>query len=85
MMDYGRWAGNLGEDHVLGSRLAKEEGIVLPKKDSIITDGPFIESKELIVGIVLVRANNLQEASEIASTCPLNAYFHLHIKEAMDR
>ena len=80
--DYGRWAKALGQDHVFGRRLALREGEMLPKKDSIITDGPFIEAKELIAGIVLLRANDLKEASEIAKTCPLNTYFHLFVKES---
>lgn len=83
MSDYGKWAMQLGELHVLGKRLSLNEGALLPKKDSIITDGPFIESKELIAGIVIIKADDLVEAQKIASSCPLNAYFHLFVKEAL--
>ena len=34
------------------------------------TDGPFVESKELIGGYMIVSAESLEEAIEIASGCP---------------
>ena len=82
IVDYGKWAKSLGEAHILGRRLSLSEGAMLPKKDSIITDGPFIEAKELIAGIVVIQAKDMEEASSIAGTCPLNSYFHLFIKES---
>ena len=34
------------------------------------TDGPFIESKEVIGGYMIVSADGLEEAMQIASECP---------------
>ena len=43
----------------------------LIKKDEILTDGPFIESKEAIGGYFIIQAENAQKAIEIAQSCPI--------------
>jgi hypothetical protein len=40
-------------------------------RDSIISDGPFIESKEGVSGYYLIRAESLEQAVSIAQDCPL--------------
>jgi len=40
------------------------------KPNNVITDGPHMESKEMIGGYLIVNANSLDEAVEIAKTCP---------------
>src|SRR5215468_428975 len=40
-------------------------------KDSVLSDGPFIEAKEGISGIIFMEATDLQDAVSIAQTCPL--------------
>lgn len=79
--EYGKWATELGEKHVTGRRLALNEGKLLPSKKEVITDGPFVEAKELIAGIILIQAESLDQACEFADTCPLRAYFQLYVKE----
>jgi hypothetical protein len=39
-----------------------------------VTDGPFIETKEAIGGFVILEAESLEEALEVASTWPGLAY-----------
>ena len=36
----------------------------------LVTDGPFAESKELIGGYFVIKANTIEEAIEIAKGCP---------------
>ena len=36
----------------------------------MVTDGPFAESKEAIAGFIVVQAESLDEAVEIAKGCP---------------
>ena len=48
-----------------------ENGMSLVAKEEIISDGPFIEAKEAISGYMIINANSLEHASEIAATCPL--------------
>jgi hypothetical protein len=37
---------------------------------AIITDGPFAESKEVVGGFFIVKANSIEEAAEMAKDCP---------------
>ena len=37
----------------------------------LITDGPFAETKEQLLGFVMIEADNLDEALEIAGEIPL--------------
>lgn len=34
------------------------------------TDGPFVEAKEVVGGFMIVSAENLEEALEVARECP---------------
>ena len=36
----------------------------------VVTDGPFVETKEMIAGFYLIEANDMQEAVEIAAGIP---------------
>ena len=40
-------------------------------KDYVLSDGPFIESKEAISGYMMIQAENLERASALIQTCPL--------------
>ena len=40
-------------------------------KDKVVSDGPFIESKEGVSGYYLIRAESLEQAVSIAQDCPL--------------
>lgn len=81
MADYAAWAQTLGEKHVFARRLDVSPGRQLKSKQIPLTDGPFAEAKELIVGIIVLSAQSMDEASEIAATCPLRDYFELLVKE----
>lgn len=45
-------------------------GTHIKGKDKIVTDGPYIESKECISGYYFLLANSLEQATEIAKDCP---------------
>lgn len=78
--EYGKWAEALAEKHIVARRLSLKSGELIPSKNGVTTDGPFVEAKELIAGFVLIEAENQTGASKIASSCPLNEYFHLFVK-----
>ena len=50
-----------------------------------ITDGPFIESKDAIGGIFIIEAASLDEAADIAQSCPCldlqNGYMEVRVIE----
>jgi hypothetical protein len=51
-----------------GDGLKKEGRVVNGRK--VVTDGPFVESKEIVGGFTLVKADTIGEAAEIAKGCP---------------
>ena len=65
------WAGSLMAQGKLannGTRLA-EEGRVL-KTGGVVTDDPFVEIREILGGLMIVKANDLEEATTLAHGCP---------------
>jgi hypothetical protein len=51
-----------------GDALTPEGKIV--KSTKIVTDGPFVESKEIVGGYSVVKADSLAAAAELAKGCP---------------
>ncbi len=50
----------------------EEEGKLLSTADgSLLTDGPFAESKEAVGGYFIIKATDLRQAAEIARGCPI--------------
>jgi hypothetical protein len=55
---------NSGEPLDTGGRTVKG-------KKKAVTDGPFAEAKDLVGGYLLVSAENLDHATELAKGCPI--------------
>jgi hypothetical protein len=36
----------------------------------VVTDGPYAESKDLVTGSMIIEAASLEDAIEVARTCP---------------
>jgi len=51
-----------------GDALTPEGKVV--KSAKVVTDGPFVESKEVVGGYSVVKANSLAAAAELAKGCP---------------
>ena len=51
-----------------GQRLS-QEGKVL-KSGGVITDGPFVETREILGSFIVVKAENIDEATTLAHGCP---------------
>jgi hypothetical protein len=47
----------------------------------MVTDGPFMESKEMISGYMIINANDVEEATRLASECPLLGPFQLEVRK----
>jgi hypothetical protein len=65
------WVGGIAAEGRLssnGTRLSLE-GKVL-RKGGVITDGPFVEIKEKLGSFIIVKAENLEEATTLAHGCP---------------
>ncbi len=70
MQAWGAWMGELGQKGKLkgGEPLAKE-GKQLVAADRVL-DGPYTEG-EMVGGYLIVKAGNLDEATELAKGCPI--------------
>ena len=55
--------------------------------ERIVVDGPFIESKELVAGFTIIRADSLEEAIEVVKRTPNvfpNGQAEVEIRKLMD-
>ncbi|MEZ4459741.1 MAG: YciI family protein [bacterium] len=66
---YARWLADSGK-LVLGERLRPERD-AKRVTNSVITDGPFAETREVIGGVFVLECVDLAEALEIAAQCPV--------------
>lgn len=65
-----KWCAGLAESgNYIGGNALKTNGNYIAK-DDVLSDGPFIEAKECISGFIFINAENMQQASSIAQTCP---------------
>jgi hypothetical protein len=75
MMKWRAWMDELiQQGKYPGGKRLTQNGSVLMGKEKKITDGPYTESKELVGGFLAIKANDLQEAIEIAKNCPILDY-----------
>lgn len=65
------WMGGIAsQDKLVNSpvRLAQEGKVLKP--GGVITDGPFMEMREILGGLIIVKAESLEEATTLAHGCP---------------
>ncbi len=71
---YRQWAGKLAQAGRLagGDKLADEGGkrVRAGAKAPLVTDGPFIESKDVIGGTFVILADSYDEAVRLVADCP---------------
>ena len=65
------WMEQLGKEGKLNGGVPLKQGGKTVSPDGIVTDGPFAEGKELVGGYLIVRANDIDEATEISKGCPI--------------
>ena len=53
-----------------GDRLDDAGKVVRRPRGTSVTDGPFAESKEVVGGYIIVAADDLGQAAELARGCP---------------
>lgn len=69
------WANKLAKSgHLISGDGLHENGVLISGKNSIIKDGPYMESKELIGGYYLLQADDLNTIVEIAKECPCHLW-----------
>lgn len=71
MEDWGTWMGGLAQEgKLVGGQPLVKEGKTLTERGTKVTDRPLAEGKELVGGYIIVKANSLDEATELAQGCP---------------
>jgi hypothetical protein len=66
------WSGALMKaGHLSGGQALERRGKTIQGRDRVVTDGPYVESKDLITGSMLINAETLEEATRLAHGCPI--------------
>jgi hypothetical protein len=66
------WIGSIAAQNKLvtaGNRLAGGGNVVKP--DNVVTNGPYVETKEAVGGYTIIKADSLEEATAISKGCPI--------------
>ena len=69
---WGSWIGQLAQDgYHLGGDAVQNSGRTIRGKGKAVTDGPYAELKDLVTGNLVVEAENLDAAADLAGHCPI--------------
>jgi len=72
MQAWGNWIGELSKrGQYKGGDPLEAGGKQVKGKKKTVVDGPFAEAKDLVGGYLLVTADNLDDAAELARGCPI--------------
>jgi hypothetical protein len=75
MKKWQNWIGGIAaQGKYSGTNRLSSDGSKTLKSNNVITDGPYAEVKEIIGGYLIVKANELDEAVEMAKGCPSLGY-----------
>jgi len=78
---FGEWVQKtLDGRYVAGAPLENEDARLMKSKTEVLTDGPFLESKEMISGYMIFNAKDIQEAIGLTAKCPLLGQYELEIR-----
>ncbi len=85
MEAHGRFAGQVGErgGKITGGDALEPTATATSIRGDIVTDGPFVETKEALGGFYLIEARDLDHAIEIAKRCPA-PYGGVEVRPVMD-
>ncbi len=78
--EYQAWVKELGGRYVGGQRLEENGALLTSREDAVITDGPFLESKEIIAGYFLIQADDINEAIKTAQSSPHLRYYQIEVR-----
>jgi hypothetical protein len=72
MMKWKTWMDKLAQQGQLnGGQPLNADGKVIWGSAKKITDGPYVEGKEIVGGYLLIKANDYNQAVEISKGCPI--------------
>jgi hypothetical protein len=66
-----RWSDELARQGRGNTGTALDDpGATVRGRERVVTDGPYAESKDLVTGSMIIEAASLEDAVEVARTCP---------------
>jgi hypothetical protein len=72
MQKWMQWMGGLSEQgKMLGAQPLMASGKTIKGSKKVVSDGPFMEGKEMVGGYLLCNAATYDEAVEISKGCPI--------------
>ena len=72
MQRWMEWMGDLQQkDQLVSAQPLSRSGKQITGVNKTITDGPFVEGKEMVGGYLMCKAGNYDSAVEIAKGCPI--------------
>jgi hypothetical protein len=75
MQRYYDWSQEIADKGIsLSGAPLMETGRVLTARDGVVVDGPYTETKESIGGYYIIKADDYEQAVEIAKGCPALIY-----------
>ena len=78
------WLDHAGDRRLLGNELmgARSAATVrVRRSERLVTDGPFAETKEIVVGFDIVECETREEAIEIAGRHPVAKFGAVEVRE----
>lgn len=81
--EFREWVATIKDHYLSDNRLARY-GAHIRKRNEVITDGPFLDAKEIIAGFFVLQATDLQQAIDISNTSPLLEYFEFFVRPIID-
>lgn len=85
------WLGELqqGGHYVDSHKLKDQTGARLTVRGGQVVEGPFMETKEAVGGVILLQAESLEEAVALARKCPTlelqNGYIEVRLVDEVVR
>ena len=65
------WIGGIAaQDKFVGTNALGIEGKVVGP-NNVVTDGPYIEMKEMVGGYIIVKADDIDDAVRLSEGCPV--------------
>jgi len=72
MKKWMQWMGELDKKgKFAGAQPLTQTGKVVKGNKKLVTDGPFMEGKEMVGGYLMCKAESIDEAVEISKGCPI--------------
>lgn len=75
MQKWMQWMGDLSKNgKLIGAQPLATSGKVVTGSKKVVSDGPFMEGKEMVGGYLMCKATSYDEAVQISNGCPIQEF-----------